>query len=73
MILANYDGFYNGLISFLSTCETNGTVAARELADVMLASTNEEVLDTLAQYYHIDWPGSGHELTRVSDIMARQT
>ena len=72
VILCNYEGFYNGLISFLSTCESNGTVAARELSDVIVASTNEEVLETLAQYYHLQSPSGGqsrHKLVRVSDIM----
>lgn len=72
MIICNYEGFYDGLIAFLSTCETNGTVAAKELADVMLASSNEEVLETLAQFYHLDkglTSSSRHQLTRVSDIM----
>ena len=72
MILCNYDGFYNGLISFLSTCESNSTVAAKELSDVMLASTNEEVLECLRQYYHLassTLSKSKHKLVRVSDIM----
>lgn len=42
LILCNYDGFYSGLIGLLKAFDTNGTLAASELKDVMLASSNEE-------------------------------
>ena len=76
LILCNYDAFYDGLIAFLSTCESNGTVAAGELADVMLASSNDAVLATLAQFYGTDPAKDSygkHQLTRVSDIMSSVT
>ena len=41
LILCNYDGFYDGLMAFLQACENNGTLAAPELHDVMLAANNE--------------------------------
>ncbi len=42
LILCNYDGFYSGLIGLLKAFDMNGTLAAPELKDVMLASSNEE-------------------------------
>ena len=72
LILCNYDAFYDGLIAFLSRCESNGAVAAKELSDVMVSSSNEEVLASLVQFYGIETAGgdySTHKLTRLSDIM----
>ena len=43
LILCNYDGFYDGLIKFFKSCDTNGTLAAPELKDIILADSNEEV------------------------------
>lgn len=43
LILCNYDRFYLGLMHFLKACDTNGTLAAPELKDVLLADSNEEV------------------------------
>ena len=43
LILCNYDGFYMGLMHFLKACDANGTLAAPELKDVLLADSNEEV------------------------------
>ena len=43
LILCNYDGFYLGLMHFLKACDANGTLAAPELRDVLLADSNEEV------------------------------
>ncbi len=43
LILCNYDGFYDGLIRFFKSCDTNGTLAARELKDIILADSNDEV------------------------------
>jgi hypothetical protein len=42
LILCNYDGFYMGLMHFLKACDANGTLAAPELRDVLLADNNEE-------------------------------
>ena len=43
LILCNYDGFYHGLIKFFKSCDTNGTLTAPELKDIILADSNEEV------------------------------
>lgn len=43
LILCNYHGFYDGLIKFFKSCDTNGTLAAPELKDIILADSNEEV------------------------------
>lgn len=57
LILCNYDGFYNGLMHFLKACDTNGTLAARELKDVMLADSNEEV----RHLFHSCWKSQCRE------------
>ncbi|CAL8468805.1 g8346 [Coccomyxa elongata] len=58
LILCNYDGFYSGLIGLLKAFDTNGTLAAPELKDVLLASSNEEVLGILAEFYGLPSPSS---------------
>ena len=47
LILCNYDGFYDGLIKFFKSCDTNGTLAAPELKDIILADSNDEVTPAL--------------------------
>lgn len=42
IILCNYDGFYAGLMHFLKACDTNGTVGAPELHNVLIANDNNE-------------------------------
>ncbi|GAB4822086.1 hypothetical protein N2152v2_009132 [Parachlorella kessleri] len=51
LILVNYDGVYDGLLSFLQACDVNGTLGAAELKDVIVASSNRGVLESLAQCY----------------------
>jgi len=53
VILCNYDGFYDGLLTFLVACEANRTVGAKEMSDILIADSNEQVLDTLADFYKI--------------------
>ena len=36
LILCNYDGFYDGLMNFLSAMVQNGTVGTPELTDIMV-------------------------------------
>ena len=43
LILCNYDAFYDGLIKFFKSCDRNGTLAAPELKDIILADSNKEV------------------------------
>ena len=47
LILCNYGGFYDGLIRFFKSCDTNETLAARELKDIILADSNDEVTPVL--------------------------
>lgn len=43
-----------GLLSFLKACDVNGTLGAAELRDVVVASSNEGVLASLAMHYGLD-------------------
>ncbi len=52
LILCNYDRFYLGLMHFLKACDTNGTLAAPELKDVLLADSNEEVMQSFDATHH---------------------
>jgi len=54
VVLCNYDGFYDGLLAFLQACEANKTVGAKEMKEVLIANDNEQVLDTLADFYNIE-------------------
>ena len=50
----NYEDCYTPLLEFLKSAVGHGTVGAAELRGVMLASSNDEVLDCLAEHYGID-------------------
>lgn len=54
LILVNYEDCYTPLLEFLKSAVGHGTVGAAELRGVMLASSNDEVLDCLAEHYGID-------------------
>ncbi|CAK0780061.1 hypothetical protein CVIRNUC_004926 [Coccomyxa viridis] len=71
LILCNYDGFYDGLIKFFKSCDTNGTLAAPELKDIILADSNEEVLAILSGFYGLssDLSKPGHALRRASSLL----
>lgn len=73
LILCNYDGFYDGLMSMISKMVQNGTVGIPELTDIMVASSNQEVLDCLASFYHLDKSEHGTQLTlhRASSLIKR--
>lgn len=51
LIVVDWDGYWSGMMDFLLTCVKNKTVGATELKDVILAKTNQEVLDALAMSY----------------------
>ncbi|EFN54207.1 hypothetical protein CHLNCDRAFT_24809 [Chlorella variabilis] len=53
VVLVDYDGFYGGLLQFLRACDTNGTVGAQELKDLIVAQDNAGVLDVLQNYYGV--------------------
>jgi len=75
LILCNYDGFYDGLMNFLSAMVQNGTVGTPELTDIMVASSNEEVLDCLASFYKLPRTSHGTQLTlhRASSLIKRDS
>ena len=75
LILCNYDGFYDGLMNFLSAMVQNGTVGTPELTDIMVASSNDEVLDCLASFYHLPRTSHGTQLTlhRASSLIRRDS
>eukprot|EP00873_Tetraselmis_striata_P004479 jgi/Tetstr1/424743/TSEL_015260.t1 len=67
VVLCNYDGFYDGLLTFLVACEANKTVGAKEMSEILIADTNEQVLDTLADFYSIDRdPGRPKKIARAA-------
>ena len=53
----------------------NGTVGIPELTDVMVASSNQEVLDCLASFYKLDKTAHGTQLTlhRASSLIKRDS
>ena len=73
LILCNYDGFYDGLMNFLSAMVQNGTVGTPELTNIMVASSNEEVLDCLTSFYKLPRTSHGTQLTlhRASSLIKR--
>ena len=75
LILCNYDGFYDGLMRFLSAMVQNGTVGTPELTDIMVASSNQEVLDCLASFYKLPRTSHGTKLTlhRASSLIKRDS
>ncbi|KAL0055474.1 hypothetical protein WJX82_000862 [Trebouxia sp. C0006] len=75
LILCNYDGFYDGLMNFLSTMVQNGTVGTPELTNIMVASSNEEVLDCLTSFYKLPRTSHGTQLTlhRASSLIKRDS
>jgi hypothetical protein len=44
-------------LQFLRTCDTNGTVGAQELKDLIIAEDNQSVLDVLRNYYGLQQEG----------------
>ncbi|KAL3140309.1 hypothetical protein ABBQ38_004574 [Trebouxia sp. C0009 RCD-2024] len=75
LILCNYDDFYDGLMNFLSAMVQNGTVGTPELTDIMVASSNQEVLDCLASFYNLPRTSHGTKLTlhRASSLIKRDS
>ncbi len=72
LIMCNYDGFYDGLMNFLGAMVQNGTVGTPELTDIMVASSNEEVLDCLASFYKLP-RGTQLTLHRASSLIKRDS
>ena len=53
LVLCSYDGFYNGLQTFIADCAKNGVVGVNEYSDLKIFETNEEILAFLADFYNI--------------------
>jgi uncharacterized protein (TIGR00730 family) len=51
LILVDWDGYYSGLMAFLLGCVKEGTVGAAELRDVIIAKSNQEVVNALSVHY----------------------
>eukprot|EP00898_Chlorokybus_atmophyticus_P006747 jgi/Chlat1/7073/Chrsp57S06773 len=51
MIFVNYDGFYDGLISFLGNCVKNGSLSQTELEEFVVCGDNDSVLKNLNEFY----------------------
>ena len=62
-------------MNFLSAMVQNGTVGTPELTDIMVASSNQEVLDCLAAFYNLDRSSHGTQLTlhRASSLIKRDS
>ena len=75
LILCNYDSFYDGLMNFLSAMVQSGAVGTPELTDIIVASSNHEVLDCLASFYKLPRTGHGTKLTlhRASSLIKRDS
>ena len=53
VILCNFDGFFDGIASFLDTCK-NQDVAAKSVADrVFVCSTEDDVVQALTKFYSL--------------------
>lgn len=67
LILVDWDGYYSGLMAFLLGCVKEGTVGAAELRDVIIAKSNQEVVDALSLHYGlVDQQSSRARIARAS-------
>jgi len=53
IILVNYDGFYDCLLTFIETMISQGTASANDITFIKCVNTNDEVVSFLANYYNI--------------------
>ena len=62
-------------MNFLSAMVRNGTVGTPELTDIMVASSNDEVLDCLASFYNLPRTNHGTQLMlhRASSLIRRDS
>ncbi|KAG2448520.1 hypothetical protein HYH02_006411 [Chlamydomonas schloesseri] len=56
LLIVNWDGFYDGLMSLLTAFDQTGALHASEVRQVMVANTNDEVVEYLAQFYNLPVP-----------------
>ena len=65
VILASYDGFFDGLGRFMEDCSKNGVVNLSEYSSLKTFKTNEEIVDYLANYYNLPREGPAAKKPRV--------
>ncbi|GIL91127.1 hypothetical protein Vretifemale_18798 [Volvox reticuliferus] len=56
LLIVNWDGFYDGLLQLLREFDQTGALKAAEVRQVMVARTNDEVLEYLASFYDLPAP-----------------
>ncbi|GLI60600.1 hypothetical protein VaNZ11_002773 [Volvox africanus] len=56
LLVVNWDGFYDGLLQLLKEFDQTGALKAAEVRQVMVARTNDEVLEYLASFYDLPAP-----------------
>ncbi|KXZ55185.1 hypothetical protein GPECTOR_3g330 [Gonium pectorale] len=56
LLVLNWDGFYDGLMALLQAFDESGALRASEVREVMVARTNDEVLEYLARFYDLPVP-----------------
>ncbi|GFR39690.1 hypothetical protein Agub_g165 [Astrephomene gubernaculifera] len=70
LLVLNWDGFYDGLMSLLRAFDQSGALRASEVREVMVATSNDEVLEYLAKFYDLPIPES--EPDECIDLDARE-
>ena len=53
IILVNYDGFYDCLLTFIKTMIEQGTVGENDITFITCLNTNDEVVDFLKSFYSL--------------------
>ena len=53
IILVNYDGFYDCLLTFIQTMIEQGTAGEQDIQFITCLKTNDEVLDFLKSFYNL--------------------
>ncbi|KAG2444920.1 hypothetical protein HXX76_001656 [Chlamydomonas incerta] len=56
LLIVNWDGFYDGLMSLLTAFDQTGALHASEVRQVMVANTNDQVVEYLAEFYQLPVP-----------------
>ncbi|KAG2496091.1 hypothetical protein HYH03_005694 [Edaphochlamys debaryana] len=56
LVIVNWDGFYDGLMTLLKAFDETGALHASEVRQVMVAETNDEVVEYLASFYDLPCP-----------------
>ena len=65
VILASYDGFFDGLQAFMQDCAKNGVVNLSEYSSLKTFKTNDEIVQYLANFYNLQREGPAAKKPRV--------